>query len=171
MASSAAVLKTILSLRILTLLALAASVVIMALNNYTDEEDGSKTKFTDVIAFRYVFACGAIGFLYTIFQIPFAMYNVVQEKRWIRNGCLQEFDFYGDKVVAFLLASGVGVGFGVTFEFKRTFGELLGDKDLKFLNMGSVSTGLLLAGFVFMALLTVFSSNRRASSGKNGFFK
>ena len=47
---------------------------------------------------RYVFAVGAIGFLYNLIQLPFAMYNVVQKKRMIRNGCLPEFDYFGDKV-------------------------------------------------------------------------
>ncbi|KAI3455126.1 hypothetical protein Pfo_011789 [Paulownia fortunei] len=168
--ASQAVLKTVLILRIFNLLALAASVVVMGLNNYK-EDDGSNTKFTDLIAYRYVFAVGAIGFVYTLIQTPFAIYNVVQDKRWIRNGCLQEFDFYGDKVMAFLLASGVGVGFGVTFELKRAFDEVLSDKDKKFLDNGNISTGLLLVGFVFMALLTIVSSNRRSSSGKRGFFK
>ncbi|KAK6148003.1 hypothetical protein DH2020_018915 [Rehmannia glutinosa] len=167
--ASPAVLKTVLSLRIFTLLALAASVVLMGLNNFKDD-DGSKTKFTDLIAYRYVFASGVIGFLYTLIQIPFAIYNVIKEKRWIRNGFLQEFDFYGDKVMAFLLASGVGVGFGVTFELKRAFDEVFNDKAKKFLDMGNISTGLLLVGFVFMALLTILSSNRHSSSAKNGFF-
>ncbi|KAI3455094.1 hypothetical protein Pfo_011757 [Paulownia fortunei] len=168
--ASPAVLKTVLVLRIFTLLALAASVVLMGLNNYKDD-DGSKTKFTDLIAYRYVFAVGAVGFLYTLIQIPFAIYNVVQEKRWMRNSCLQEFDFCGDKVMAFLLASGVGVGFGVTFELKRAFDEVFSDKAKKFLDMGNISTGLLLVGFVFMAILTRFSSNRLSSSAKKGFFK
>ncbi|KAG8379519.1 hypothetical protein BUALT_Bualt07G0097000 [Buddleja alternifolia] len=166
--ASLVVLRSVLILRIITLLTLAASVMTMALNNFKDD-DGSKTKFTDLIAYRYVFATGAIGFVYTLIQIPFAMYNVVKEKRWIRNGCLQQYDFYGDKVMAFLLASGVGVGFGVTFELKRAFGDLFDDKAKKFLNNGNISTGLLLVGFVFMALLSILSSNRR-SSGINGFF-
>ncbi|KAL0355007.1 UNVERIFIED_CONTAM: CASP-like protein 4D1 [Sesamum radiatum] len=164
-----AILKTVLFLRVFTLLALAASVVLMGLNNFT--EDGIKARFTDLIAYRYVFATGAIGFLYTLIQIPFAVYNVVKEKRWIRNG-LQEFDFYGDKVMAFLLASGVGVGFGVSFELKRVLGDVLSRKSKKFLDMGNISAGLLLVGFVSMALLCIISSNRRSSSSPiKGFFK
>ncbi|KAK4436789.1 CASP-like protein 4D1 [Sesamum alatum] len=169
--ASPAILKTVLFLRVFSLLALAASVVLMGLNNFTDF-DGFKIRFFDLIAYRYVFAAGAIGFLYTLIQIPFALYNVVTEKRWIRNGFLQQFDFYGDKTMAFLLASGVGVGFGVSFEFKRLSGDDLSSKSKKFLDMGNISTGLLLVGFVSMALLSIISSNRRSSSSPiKGFFK
>ncbi|KAK4395530.1 CASP-like protein 4D1 [Sesamum angolense] len=165
-----AILNTVLFLRVFTLLALAASVVLMGINNFT--EDGVKTRFTDLIAYRYVFGTGAIGFLYTLIQIPFTVYNVVKEKRLIRNGFLQEFDFYADKVMAFLLASGVGVGFGVSFELKRVLGDVLGRKSKKFLDMGSISAGILLVGFVSMALLCIISSNRRSSSSPiKGFFR
>lgn len=47
---------------------------------------------------RYIVAVGSIGVIYTLVQIPFAIHNVAKEKRLIRNGFLQEFDFYGDKV-------------------------------------------------------------------------
>ncbi|CAI9754045.1 unnamed protein product [Fraxinus pennsylvanica] len=161
--ASKAIRNGVLSLRIFTLLALAASIVLMALNNF-DNVDGSKTNFTDLIAYRYVVAAAGIGFVYTLIQIPFAIYNVVKEKRLIRNGWLQVFDFYGDKVVAFLLATGVGVGFGVSFELKRGSGD-----SKKFLNRGNISTGLLFVGFVYMAFLSIFSSIRFSSS--KGFFK
>ncbi|KAH6820721.1 hypothetical protein C2S53_003416 [Perilla frutescens var. hirtella] len=166
--ASVGVLRAVLFLRILTLLTLAASAVLMGLNNITND-DGSKIKFTDLIAYRYVFAVGAIGFVYTLIQLPFAIYNVLQEKRLIRNACLPEFDYFGDKVMALLLASGVGVGFGVTFEFKRAFDSVFSDEAKKYLNRANISTGILLAGTVFMALLLAFSSNRR--SPKKGMFK
>lgn len=49
--ASIGVLRVVLLLRILTLLTLAASVVVMGLNNVTDD-DGTKIKFTDLIAYR-----------------------------------------------------------------------------------------------------------------------
>ncbi|KAG8379517.1 hypothetical protein BUALT_Bualt07G0096800 [Buddleja alternifolia] len=109
---------------------------------------------------RYVFATGAIGFVYTLIQIPFAMYNVVKEKRWIRvcNNTISTETRYLIFLegMAFLLASAVGVGFGVTIELKRAFGDRFDDKAKKFLNNGNISTGLLLVGFVLMALLSIF---------------
>ncbi|XP_057804900.1 CASP-like protein 4D1 [Salvia miltiorrhiza] len=163
--ASVGALRAILALRMLTLLTLAVSALLMGLNNRTT--DFVNIKFTDLIAYRYVFAVGAVGFLYTLIQLPFAIYNVVHNKRLIRNGCLPEFDYFGDKVMALLLASGVGVGFGVTFEFKRAFE--FSSEAKKYLDRGNISTGILLAGTVFMALLLAFSSSRR--SPNKGLFK
>ncbi|WKA09033.1 hypothetical protein VitviT2T_026711 [Vitis vinifera] len=124
--ASKAVVNSALVLRILTLLLLAASVVVMATNNFKFS-DGTKTSFTDVIAYRYVAATGAVGFLYTVAQIPFAVYHACTEKRPLRP----EFDFYGDKVISLLLGTGVGAGFAVTFEFKRNLNDFVqGVEDL-----------------------------------------
>lgn len=48
--ASAGALRAVLALRILTLLTLAASALLMGLNNLTS--DGFKIKFTDLIAYR-----------------------------------------------------------------------------------------------------------------------
>lgn len=50
--ASPAILATILFLRILCLIALAASVVVMVLNKSTDDIDGTKNHFYDLIAYR-----------------------------------------------------------------------------------------------------------------------
>ncbi|CAN4088119.1 unnamed protein product [Withania somnifera] len=86
------------------------------------------------------------------------MYHAVKEKRLIRGKFLPTFDFYGDKVIAFLLASGVGLGFGVSFEFKDT-------KRGKTIERGYITSGLLLAGFTTMALLTILTSKSRKGRG------
>nr|XP_016494720.1 PREDICTED: CASP-like protein 4D1 [Nicotiana tabacum] len=89
------------------------------------------------------------------------------------------FDFYGDKVIAFFLASGVGVGFGVSIELKKFIDqlvdsfELLGvdgleefqDKSQKFLDRGIIASGILLVGFTTMAILTIFTSANRNGRG------
>ncbi|KAG9151658.1 hypothetical protein Leryth_001968 [Lithospermum erythrorhizon] len=176
MASTTLTLNSILILRILTLLFCAASIVLTVTNKY--EIQGEKAKFTDIIAFRYVLASGAIGSLYALIQIPFAFYHAYTQKRWIRDGYLPEFDFYGDKVVSMLLASGVGVGFGASFELKRTVDALfdlilfLGIPDFdveggrsktkKFFDRGIFSTGMLLGAFTWMLALTLlFTSMAR----------
>lgn len=77
MATSSVVLNIVLFLRIFTLLALAASIALMALNNYTDQDDGTKTKFTDLIAYR-LFHFVTISFLileWFIYFIPRLQYN------------------------------------------------------------------------------------------------
>lgn len=57
----------------------------------------------DKINCRYVVAVAAIAGAYCIVQLPFAIYHAIQQKRLIRNGFLPQFDFFGDKVLPFLL--------------------------------------------------------------------
>ncbi|KAK9277867.1 hypothetical protein L1049_027424 [Liquidambar formosana] len=126
---------------------------------------------------------GVIGFAYTLFQIPFAVYYVSTGKRMISNDCLPEFDFYGDKVISYLLATGTGAGFGVTFEFKKFLNALfdslvalnvagadeLRSKSERFLDRGNIATGLLFLGFLCMVVLSVLSSiDRNTSKGFSG---
>lgn len=74
------------------------------------------------------------------------------------------------QVIALLLASGVGAGFGVTFELKGAFDDdVFSSETKKYLDRGNISTGILLAGTVFMAILLAFSSSRRSSN--RGLFK
>ncbi|CAA2941843.1 CASP 4D1 [Olea europaea subsp. europaea] len=172
--ASQSVRNSVLVLRIFALLLLAASVALMVINNFTIS-DGTKTKFSDLIAYRYVLATALAGVAYTLIQIPFAIYNVVNEKRLLRNGFLQEFDFYGDKIIAFLLATGVGVGFGVSCEIQRLIKQSGAGEDEetmktnKFLDKGNISSGLLLGGFVCMAVLCILSSIRLSMTNRRFF--
>ncbi|KAL5762972.1 hypothetical protein ACOSP7_019236 [Xanthoceras sorbifolium] len=147
----------------------------------------SKTTFKDIIAYRYVIATAAAGFVYTIIQIPFAIYHAIKEKRLFRNQFLPEFDFYADKMVAFLLATGVGAGFAITFELKKFVRDFLsslenlgvdeGDFPInKFLDKANMAIGLLFLGFLCMAILSIFSSINRIntttpSKSSRGCFK
>ncbi|XP_055826210.1 CASP-like protein 4D1 [Solanum dulcamara] len=164
------IINSIAVLRILTLSACAASLALIVTNNF--KLDGDKTKFSDIKGFRYVLAAAAGGVLYSLIQLPFALYQAVKEKRLITGQFLPVFDFYGDKVIAFFLASGVGVGFGVSIELKKFIDQLVdgfeslgvtgldefGDKTEKFLDRGIIASGVLLAGFVTMAILTILTS-------------
>ncbi|KAG5618153.1 hypothetical protein H5410_017977 [Solanum commersonii] len=94
MASSKAIINTILALRILTFLLCAASLALIVL---TMLRGSIKSEFHGIKSYRYVLGAAAGGILYSLIQLPFAMYHAV---------------------IAFLLASGVGLGFGVSFEFK-----------------------------------------------------
>ncbi|CAL5442170.1 unnamed protein product [Camellia sinensis] len=198
--SKKSIANSTLVLRIFTLIILAASVVVMATDNFK-LSDGSKTSFKDIIAYsespkqspalevaaqwwlmvvvgiqidRFVITTGVIGFVYTTLQLPFAIYYVCTEKRL---DCLPEFDFYGDKIISFLLATGVGAGFAVTHELKRIIQPIFDDykgldeqesKTISFLNRGYIATGILFAGFICMAILSILSSINR--NEKKGFF-
>ncbi|KAG9457659.1 hypothetical protein H6P81_002167 [Aristolochia fimbriata] len=164
MASARTLSIVTLVLRIVTLLLLAGSVVILATDKITSE--GSTFRFKDVIAFRYVMATALLGFLYTLFQIPFAIYHVCTEKRLIQNESFPQFDFYADKIVACLVASGVGAGFAVSFELKRllrdfvgslAFGDLQEQID-RFFDKANIAAGLLFLGFLCLLVQSVISS-------------
>lgn len=74
------------------------------------------------------------------------------------------------QVMAFLLASGVGVGFGVSIKLKNSIDESIDineenelrvefrEKSNNFFEIGIIATGILLAGFNTMALITILNS-------------
>ncbi|XP_019241698.1 PREDICTED: CASP-like protein 4D1 [Nicotiana attenuata] len=155
MAVSRGIINSILALRIFTLLFCAASLAIIVISMISG---GLKTQFRGIKSYRYVLAAAAGGILYSLIQLPFAMYYAAKEKRLIRGQFLPMFDFYGDKVVAFFLASSIGLGFGVSFEFKDI---KRGDT----IERGYIASGLLLAGFVTVALLTILTSMNRKGRG------
>ena len=128
-------------------------------------------------------ATAAIGALYHILQLPLAAYYGATEKRLFGGKFLPEFDFYADKAIALLLASGAGAGFAVSYELKKfvpfallsiaAFAQASGDGDSAaaaeeeaekipgFLNRGYIACGVLLAGCVFMTIVSVLSSINR----------
>ncbi|KAK4350534.1 hypothetical protein RND71_029847 [Anisodus tanguticus] len=155
MASSRGIIKSILALRILTLLFCAASLALIVISML---RGSIKSQFRSIKSYRYVLAAAAGGILYSLIQLPFAMYHAIKEKRLIRGKFLPMFDFYCDKVIAFFLASGVGLGFGVSFEFK-------GINRRETIERGYIASAPLLAGFITMAILTILTSMNRKARG------
>ncbi|XP_033508259.2 CASP-like protein 4D1 [Nicotiana tabacum] len=94
--SKRTIINSIAVLRILTLASCAAALALIVTNNF--KLDGDKTKFSDIKGFRYVLAAAAGGVLYSLIQLPFALYHAVKEKRLIKGDFLPMFEFYGDKV-------------------------------------------------------------------------
>ncbi|KAJ9141602.1 hypothetical protein P3X46_032114 [Hevea brasiliensis] len=180
-----------LALRILTLSALVACVVVFIINSVsvkvviedlTINNEPTKITVRDFIAYRFVISTAIIGTAYTILQLPFALNYACTGKRMMRNECLPEFDFYGDKVISFLLATGAGAGFAVSFELKSILKDLftaIEDPTIpeiqeskasynRFLNRGIIATAVLSLGFLCTAIISVLSSINR--SGRKGFF-
>lgn len=89
------------------------------------------------------------------------------------------FEYLNLQAIAFFLASGVGVGFGVSIEVKKLIDQIVDglegigatgleefrEKNIKFLNRGIIASGVLLVGFVTMALLTILTSTNRNGRG------
>ncbi|KAI5575012.1 hypothetical protein POPTR_010G204700v4 [Populus trichocarpa] len=149
---------TALFLRVLTFAFLMVSLVIMTTNTGTIEIgiDEFKVRSKDFYSYRYMLAAIAFGLTYTILQIALTLNHISK-----RNGAQTSgdgnlvFDFYGDKVVSYILATGAAAAFGATKELKTQLAGLGGDK---FFNKGYASASLLLLGFVCTAILSVFSS-------------
>ncbi|EXC20163.1 hypothetical protein L484_011407 [Morus notabilis] len=92
-----------------------------------------------------------IGTAYALLQLAFTIYNAVS------NGEGNHlFDFYGDKIVSYLLATGAAAGFGVTNDMK-TLIELLSTFG-NFYEKAYASASLLFLAFVCTAVLSVLSS-------------
>ncbi|XP_010098524.2 CASP-like protein 4D1 [Morus notabilis] len=143
MARSAASRTANLVLRVFTIVLLLISLIVICSNTKTDEYTGGRIKFQDVIAYRYMLSAIVIGTAYALLQLAFAIYNAVS------NGEGNHlFDFYGDKIASYLLATGAAAGFGVTNDMK-TLIELLSTYDFgNFYEKAYASASLLFLAFV-----------------------
>ncbi|KAH9780706.1 CASP-like protein 4D2 [Citrus sinensis] len=144
-------------LRILTIL-LSATCIAVFLTDTFKNEDGSKSTFKDVFAYRS-----------DITHINFYFFLAI---------------FFFIHVISFLLASGVGAGFAVTFEFKKVvnfFIESLIAAGIpqaeearsaieKFFDKAYIANGLLLGAFACTAVVSVVSSNPPQSTS-SGIFR
>ncbi|KAA8539450.1 hypothetical protein F0562_026142 [Nyssa sinensis] len=143
-------------LRLLTFIFLMISLVILTTNTATLFVNLAEVKlrFNDVYAYRYMVAVIVLGIAYTLLQTAFAIFQVSMGKRLGGDG-LYQFDFYGDKVMSYILATGAAAGFGATIDLKSVFSG--GGVD-QFFNKASAASSLLLLGFLSTAISSVFSS-------------
>ncbi|CAN0909491.1 CASP-like protein 4D1 [Linum grandiflorum] len=150
-------------LRILTLICLLISMVILTTNTATLQVFtnfsaatgpnivGITIHFKDIYTYRYLLGATVFGMAYMLLQIVVTLCSLAKGG----NGSLL-FDFYGDKVVSYILATGSAAAFGATRDMKPLFAGV-GNVD-KFFNKGYASASLLLLGFVCTAILSVMSS-------------
>ncbi|KAF2318768.1 hypothetical protein GH714_010585 [Hevea brasiliensis] len=120
-------------LRVLTFIFLLASLIILTTNTATLVVNlvEFKIHFNDIYSYRKRFLGGDRNLL---------------------------FDFYGDKVISYLLATGVAAGFAATKDLKPFFVALGAGDVVKFFDKGYASASLLLIGFVCTAISSVLSS-------------
>ncbi|XP_019151104.1 PREDICTED: CASP-like protein PIMP1 [Ipomoea nil] len=150
----------VLAVRSLTFVCLLVSLILITTNTITlpssdyDWGWGSNIKFNDIYAFRYLVATLILGLAYTLLQTVFAVIQACTGKR-VGGERFCVFDFFGDKVVSYLLVTGAAASFAMTRELKDANTD---DGMDKFANKASVAARLCLVGFLFAATSSVFSS-------------
>nr|POF19060.1 casp-like protein 4d1 [Quercus suber] len=98
-----------------------------------------------------MFGISVIGIGHTLLQtIAFVTFRIVMEND---KGVL--FEFYGDKVISYLLATGAAAGIGVSIDMMY-YND--GYYNARYFDVGLVSAGCLLFAFVFTASLSIMSS-------------
>ncbi|CAL9236191.1 unnamed protein product [Arabidopsis halleri] len=151
----------LLLLRVLTGAFLVIALIILSTNSVTIVSQGSALKFhfKDVYAYRYMLSAAVIGLLYAVIQLFF---TISEFATGMKNPFNYQLDFYGDKLISNLVATGSAAGFGVTKDLKDTFLALVvldsTDPVDKFFSRGYASASLLLFSFICLAVLSVFSS-------------
>ncbi|XP_012453612.1 CASP-like protein 4D1 [Gossypium raimondii] len=151
-------------LKILTLLLLLASLVVLAtdtatlsLSFYTTFVE-SKIHFDDVYTYRYVLASIIMGLVYSVLQTALSLYHIATGKRLIIGDGAFLVDFYGDKVISYVLATGSAAGFGATKDLKA-LADVTNVDDLDdYFDKAYASASLLLFAFICAAILSVLSS-------------
>ncbi|XP_073042030.1 CASP-like protein PIMP1 [Primulina eburnea] len=141
-----------LAVRVITFILVLVSVIIMATNKIA-----GAVKFSDFYAYRYMLAAGVIGMAYTLLQAAFTVFYVSTGNKIGGDG-ISVVDFFGDKVVSYLLATGAAACFGLTVDLKRINDQGIVDSDTdRFLNKANAAAALLFIGFIFSAMSSIIS--------------
>ncbi|KAL8520758.1 hypothetical protein ACS0TY_011345 [Phlomoides rotata] len=149
---------TTLTARVVAAVSLIVSAVIVRTNHVT-LSNGYVFNYNDLRSFKYIFFVTLFGIGYTLLQLPFAIYYMKTKKHLINNYRFLEIDFYADKVVAFVLATGVGAAFGVTVDMKRLWGlSDDADKIQDFYTMAYIPAVFLLVASISCLVSTIHSS-------------
>ncbi|XP_073290835.1 CASP-like protein PIMP1 [Primulina huaijiensis] len=149
-----------LAARMITFICLLVSAVVMV----TNKIDAESIKFSDFYVYRYMLAAAVIGIAYTLLQAALTLLHVLTGNKIGGDG-LRTVDFFGDKVVSYLLATGAAACFGFTVDLKRlndaseNVAGIIGNTDTdKFLNKANAAAAVLFVGFIFSALSSIISS-------------
>ncbi|XP_038877615.1 CASP-like protein 4D1 [Benincasa hispida] len=133
-------------LRVVTFVFLLISIIVLATNSKTIGD--AKFHFHNVNSYRYAITTIIIGGAFNLLQIALALYRLVTKT----DGNLL-FDFYGDKVLSYVLLSGAAAALGSGIDLKANL-EVLAS----FFDHGNAGAALLLLAFFCSAVVSVLSS-------------
>ncbi|XP_022134358.1 CASP-like protein 4D1 [Momordica charantia] len=139
---------TCLILRIITFVFLFISFFILVTTSKTVM--GVRLHFNQFHAYRYVLATIIIGIILNLLQIAFSLFNTVKNG----SGTIL-FDFFGDKFLSYLLATGMAAGFGLTVDLQTTDAD---DEYGEFFDKAYAASALLLFAFFCAAAVSILSS-------------
>ncbi|XP_062154565.1 CASP-like protein 4D2 [Alnus glutinosa] len=165
MALSASPAKVTLSLRGLSMVFLLASITLLFISdNSVPEYNGVRfLGYKDFSSYKYMVGAAVIGMGYSLLQIiSFGIFRILMKKD---SDVYYLIEFYGDKAVSFLLATGSAAGFGATIESKERNWTIINlDNNLDkvnlngFFNVIYASATLLFLAFLCTAILSILSS-------------
>ncbi|KAI4382830.1 hypothetical protein MLD38_008742 [Melastoma candidum] len=147
-------------MRATVLVSLVLSIAILTTDNTTIQVGINflvEVKFMDVYSYRYMLGTAVIGAAYMLLQIANMIYRTYKSNQSDSSDRGLLFDFFGDKMVSYFLATGMAAGFGATKDLKATF-EGSGSNVDKFFDRGYAAASLLLFSFISTALLSIISS-------------
>ncbi|KAM3324746.1 CASP-like protein PIMP1 [Capsicum chacoense] len=144
-------------IRFITFIFLLVSLIVIATNSF-DAFDiygfPIKVEATDIHVYRYMISADVIGMAYILLLFVLTIFQVKSGSPI--DGGLAYFEFYGDKVILFLLATGAAAGLGLTVEYNRLMDKDNTTEDIQnFINIANASASLLLLGsisYVFSSL-------------------
>ncbi|KAH0755505.1 hypothetical protein KY290_025775 [Solanum tuberosum] len=106
---------------------------------------------------HYMISADVIGMAYTLLLIVLIFFQVKSGSP-IDSG-LAYFEFYGDKIILFLLATGAAAGLGLTVEYNRLKDNDDTTQDIQnFINIANASASVLLLGSISSAISSIISS-------------
>ncbi|KAL4297987.1 hypothetical protein GQ457_09G029520 [Hibiscus cannabinus] len=149
-------------LKILMFVSLLVALVVLVTDSATISltvvSTNMKIHFDDVYTYRYMLASIIFGFVYSLAQTALSLYHIIKGSPLFTGDAVFVFNFYADKVISYLLATGSAAGFGATKDLKAS-ADALGLTDLDgYFDKGFASASLLLLAFLCAALLSIFSS-------------
>ncbi|GAA0155648.1 hypothetical protein LIER_13334 [Lithospermum erythrorhizon] len=146
-----------LAVRVLTLICLFISIIILTTNTKTFEftdYSSYKIKFNDYEAYKYLLATTVIGLVYTLLQTVLSVLQVASGNR-LGGDIRFHIDFFADKIISTLLATGAAASFGMTLELKENFDDY---EMHTFKNKSNAAASLCLIAFVFGAISSTISA-------------
>ncbi|XP_059458487.1 CASP-like protein 4D1 [Corylus avellana] len=151
--------KVILSLRGLSVLFLIASTILLIMDKSSgsNKKGNYRIRYKDFSSYKYMVGTGVIGIAYNFLQIiSFAIFRMLMNND---SDVYRLIEFYGDKAVSYILATGAAAGFGATIDLKKVLQNADVPLDLSgFFNIGYASTLLLFLAFLCTAILSILSS-------------